>query len=82
MVLDSGNNLYISDNWNHRILVYSSGSTTATRVYGQMGSFTTGTINKGGISADSIFGASIGLFLDSMGNLYSGEYNNNRVLMY
>ena len=40
---------------NSRVLFYPSGSTTATRVYGQGGSFTTGTANKGGISANSLY---------------------------
>ena len=58
-----------------------SGSTTATRVYGQMGSFTTHTANLGGISANSLENPA-GLALDSSGNLYVADAYNNRVLFY
>ena len=40
--LDGSGNLYVADYSNSRVLFYPSGSTTATRVYGQLGSFTTG----------------------------------------
>jgi hypothetical protein len=54
IALDSSGNLYVADR-NHRALFYPSGSTTATRVYGQLGSFTTNIPNDGGISANSLF---------------------------
>jgi hypothetical protein len=63
------------------VLFYPAGSTTATRVYGQGGDFTTNTINKGGISADSL-SFPRGLALDSGGNLYVGDAGNHRVLFY
>jgi hypothetical protein len=44
----------VADQYNNRVLFYPSGSTTATRVYGQGGSFTTNTANNGGISANSL----------------------------
>jgi cysteine-rich repeat protein len=78
--VDSNDNLYLSDS-NNRVLFYPAGSTTATRVYGQGGSFTTGTANKGGISADSISGPAH-IALDSNDNLYVADSNNNRVLFY
>jgi hypothetical protein len=53
--LDSSGNLYVADETNNRVLFYPSGSTTATRVYGQLGSFTTNTANNGGISANSLY---------------------------
>jgi hypothetical protein len=43
VALDSSGNLYVADYTNSRVLFYPSGSTTATRVYGQGGNFTTGT---------------------------------------
>ncbi len=55
-MFDSSGNLYIADYSNNRVLYYPSGSTTATRVYGQAGSFTTNTANNGGISANSLYG--------------------------
>jgi hypothetical protein len=65
---------------NDRVLFYPAGSTTATRVYGQGGSFTSNTANNGGISANSL-SAPEGIALDSSGNLYVAD-QNNRVLFY
>jgi len=79
--LDSSGNLYVADAGNNRVLFYPSGSTTATRVYGQGGSFTTNTENKGGISANSLY-LPEAFALDSNGNLYVADYGNNRVLFY
>jgi len=73
--------VYISDGNNRRVLFYSGESTTATRVYGQGGSFTTGDSNKGGISADSLF-APFGLAVTASGALVVVDAGNNRVLQY
>ncbi len=54
IALDSSGNLYVADEYNNRVLFYPAGSTTATRVYGQSGSFTSNTANNGGISANSL----------------------------
>jgi len=72
--------LYIADFTNNRILFYAGTSTTATKVFGQAGSFSTGTLNLGGVSADSLSGPQ-GIFLDNTG-LFVAEANNNRVLVY
>ncbi|MEI7557099.1 MAG: hypothetical protein WCK19_17635, partial [Chloroflexota bacterium] len=45
IALASDGGLYVADRDNNRVLYYSAGSTTATRVYGQGGDFTTGTNN-------------------------------------
>src|SRR5208337_2667044 len=58
-----------------------NGSTTASRVYGQGGSFTTNTANNGGILATSLNTPS-GVAVDGSGNLYVVDFNNNRVLYY
>ncbi|MCX6879950.1 MAG: SBBP repeat-containing protein [Verrucomicrobia bacterium] len=81
VVVDGSGNLWVADMNNNRVLYYSSGSTTATRVYGQGCVFTTGTANKGGLSANSLK-APAGLALDSAGNLYVSDQQNNRVLKY
>ena len=52
--VDSSGNLYVGDTGNNRVLFYPAGTTTATRVYGQLGSFTTGGNNQGGLSANSL----------------------------
>ncbi len=82
VILDSSGGLYISDNSNSRILYFSTGSTTATRVYGQNGSFTTNTQNNGGRSANSLQFPFLGLALDSSNGLYVSDSFNNRVLYY
>ncbi len=72
--------VYIADGYNNRVLYYSGTSTTATRVYGQGGSFTTSTPNNGGISANSLYFPQ-SIAIDSNG-IYIAEPNNNRVLYY
>ncbi len=79
--VDSGGNLYVADLGNNRVLFYPSGSTTATRVYGQAGSFTSNTVNNGGISASSL-SSPYGVALDALGNIYIVDTGNNRVLFY
>ncbi|AFM12373.1 NHL repeat-containing protein [Turneriella parva] len=72
--------VYIVDNGNHRVLYYSGSSTTATRVYGQTGSFSTRNSNKTGINGDGLFGCS-GVAVDPAG-VYISDYGNHRVLYY
>ena len=81
VVLDSSGNLYVVDDGNSRVLFYPAGSTTATRVYGQNGSFTTNQENNGGVSANSLR-LPAGVALDSSGGLYVADWGNNRVLFY
>ncbi len=79
--VDSGGNLYVADEDNNRVLYYPAGSTTATRVYGQGGDMSSNASNKGGISADSLYGP-IAVAIDSSGNLYIADKQNSRVLYY
>jgi hypothetical protein len=58
------------------VLFYASGSTTATRVYGQLGSFTTNEPNKGGLTANSLYWP-CSMALDASG-FYVSDYSNNR----
>ncbi|HOW83526.1 MAG TPA: hypothetical protein PK573_13265, partial [Spirochaetota bacterium] len=48
-VVADSDGVYVADINNHRVLYFEGSSTTATRVYGQGGSFTSGTDNNGGI---------------------------------
>ncbi len=81
LAVDGSGNLYVADAGNNRVLFYPAGSTTATRVYGQGGSFNTNDANHGGISADSLSNPQ-NVVVDSSGNLYVADQSNNRVLFY
>jgi len=81
VALHSSGNLYVADQGNNRVLFCPSGSTTATSVYGQSGSFASHTANDGGVSANSLSGPT-GVVLDGGGNLYVADSGNNRVLFY
>jgi fibronectin type 3 domain-containing protein len=81
VAVDSNGGLYVSDSDNNRILYFAEDSTYATRVYGQQGSFTTATADKGGLSETSLQ-KPIGLCLDNNDVLYVADRTNNRVLKY
>ncbi|HMW07766.1 MAG TPA: NHL repeat-containing protein [Leptospiraceae bacterium] len=81
LALDSSNGLYISDSGNDRVLYYPSGSTTATRVYGTLGSFTSSIDYRFTISADSLYNPT-GLLVDSSNGLYIADSGNNRILYF
>ncbi len=81
---DSAGNLYVADAINNRVLVYNNpilNDTAADLVFGQGGDLTTRDANKGGISASSLFHPE-GIAVDSGGNVYISDTNNNRVLKY
>ena len=82
VAVDASGNLFVADSVNSRILEYDHPLTTDTiadRVFGQGGSFTSGTCNLGGISANSLCG-SRGVGVDPAGNVYIPDAN--RVLEY
>jgi sugar lactone lactonase YvrE len=84
VALDGAGNLYVADSNNHRLLVYqgpAQGDTHADVVFGQMGSFTTGTPNAGGLGLGSL-NYPTGLAVDSRGSLFVADMDNNRVLRY
>ncbi len=79
--------LFVSDQDNSRVLVFSNPwttDTTADRVFGQQGSFTTDACNKGGRSASSLC-YPFHLALDTSEaswRLYVVDTDNSRVLEY
>ena len=73
--------VFVADYGNHRVLEYDAPSTTPSMVFGQAGSYTTATCNKGGIGADSLCGP-YSVALDATGNLYVSDLGNNRVLEF
>ena len=91
VVVDTSGNLYVADAYNNRVLEYNTpfahcGSFPcvgegANLVFGQGGSFTSSTVNNGGVSANSLDGPE-GVALDASGDLYVADYSNNRVLEY
>ncbi len=72
--------LYVTEFSNNRVLHFPGAGTTADRVYGQAGSFTTRLINNGGLGANSIQQPA-GLAVDSSG-VYIVDYGSSRVLHY
>lgn len=81
VTVDSAGALYVTDTGFSRVLRFALGSTTATRVYGQGGSFTTGTSNKGGRSANSLFFPRKAV-MDASNGLYVADASNNRVVYF
>ncbi len=82
IAVDNGGNLYIADAFNNRVLEYNTPlttDTTADRVFGTCGSFTSFACT--GVSADSLKNP-MGLAVDNPGNLYVVDNQNNRVLEY
>ncbi|MEZ4671367.1 MAG: NHL repeat-containing protein [Anaerolineae bacterium] len=89
VALDSAGGLYVTDRDNHRVLYFAAdGDTTADRVYGQYGKFTTnmtnndGTANYGEPSADNFGTYILGIEVDSQDGLYVSDSSNHRVLYF
>lgn len=87
VAFDTAGNMWVADDGNNRVLMYpynaASGrpSTTATKVFGQGGSFNTKVSNNGGLSAYSL-GVPVGVAIDSRGTLFVSDNANNRILVY
>src|SRR5208282_6053886 len=91
ITVDASGNLYVADYDNSRVLEYNTpfagcGSFpcvegSANLVFGQGGSSTSNTPNKGGVSANSL-NYPFGVAVDSNGNLYVADNGNSRVLEY
>jgi hypothetical protein len=84
LAVDAVGNLYVSDPSNNRVLEYNTPlttDTTADRVFGQGGSFTSHAVNNGGVSANSL-GEPIPVAVNASGDLFVGDLDNNRVLEY
>jgi sugar lactone lactonase YvrE len=91
VAVDATGNLYVADSNNSRVLEYSApfagcGSFpcvggSANVVFGQNGNFTTNNCNSGGASANTLC-FPVGVAVDSHGNLYVVDQDENRVLEY
>jgi sugar lactone lactonase YvrE len=90
-VIVVGSYVFVGDSGNSRVTRYSnvtSNTPSADKVWGQLGSFTCRAKNNIGTcvdtqtaTADNLFNP-IGLALDSRGDLWVADWNNNRVLCY
>jgi sugar lactone lactonase YvrE len=82
VAVDGAGNVYVSDAGNSRVLEYSPGAVTATKVFGVDGSGSNFT-SQGcqGISAVSLCSPS-GVAVDSAGDVYISDFGSNRVLEY
>ena len=80
--MDAAGNLYVADDSNNRVLEYNTPlttDTTAERVFGTCGSFTSSAC--AGLSANSLDEPK-GVAVDASGNLYVADIGNSRVLQY
>jgi len=85
VTLNGSGGVYIADSLNHRILYFApDGDTTADRVFGQGGSFTTNAANSdgGGNPTAGGLNAPQGIAVGSDGRLIVGDTDNNRVLIF
>jgi len=84
IALDGEGNLYVSDTENNRVLRFSAPLTTgmeADLVLGQA-DFFSGDPNQGGSCAANTLNRPRGMDVDSEGNIYVIDTNNNRLLLY
>ncbi|MFC1587731.1 CFI-box-CTERM domain-containing protein [Planctomycetota bacterium] len=85
MDVDSSGRLYVCDHYNHRVFVYAdpfNTDTTADFVFGQLGSFTTRSSNKGGRSATSLYYPS-GIHVEGdSAVVFIADMYNHRVLEF
>ena len=72
LYFDKNNNLYLSDTSNHRVVQYTSNSTSFTVVAG------TGIV---GTSTRQLFWP-FGIFVNEMGTIYIADYANHRIMKW
>lgn len=88
VAVDANNNLYVGDTYNHRVLIFlnpavDTSPTTADRVLGQEGSFTSHTAHKatvGGVSKGFEFAR--GVAVDATGALWAIDQFGHRALKF
>lgn len=77
VAVDQNGNLYVSDTSNNRVLYYAAQDTTASRVYGQGGQFTT---NAAGTESYRLFGPT-GIHVTQSG-LFVADTGNSRIVFF
>jgi len=78
VAIDASGAVWVVDRSNNRVLYFAPGASTATRVYGQLGSFTTATNSPRNANSLSL-PASVAL---GDGGVFIADTFNNRVLYY
>ncbi len=83
LAVDATGNLYVSDLYHNRVLAYYDplSNNVPDQVFGQHGSFTTGTANGAGLDAEAV-NTPLGLAFDARGSLYLADFGNNRLLAF
>jgi hypothetical protein len=84
IALNANSDLFVADQGNNRAVVFPSGATTATIVYGQS-SLTASTVNSGGESASSLhtpYSVGVAGAAAAAAAVYIADYGNNRVLYF
>jgi len=83
LAVNAADELIVSDNSNHRILVYPFGSLTPTRVIGQ-NDFVSKTANRGlaSVCAANTLSLPLSVSLDASGNMLVADGGNSRVLFF
>lgn len=74
VAVDSANNVYVADTWNHTIRKITSGGVSST-LAGLAG--TCGTFD--GTNSSARFNCPTGVAVDGSGNLYVADYNNDTI---
>ena len=73
VAVDSAGNLYVADSWNHKIRKITSGGVVTTLA----GSGSAGSVNNTGTAASFYYPT--GVAVDSAGNVYVADFNNNKI---
>ncbi len=74
VALDSANNVYVADTWNHTIRKITPGGVSST-LAGLAGTY--GTFD--GTNSSARFNGPTGVAVDSSGNVYVADYNNDTI---
>jgi len=82
LALDSSGGLFVCDYWNTRIMYYPSGSSVATRVYGQPDVHTSRKVTAGLPGRRDSFGGPFGMALRVGDGIYVTDWMQNRVLRF
>jgi trimeric autotransporter adhesin len=76
VAVDTSGNIYIADTYNHRIRLVTKSTGIITTVAGDG---TQGFEGDGGLATSARFDLPYGIAVDTLGNIYIADYNNDRV---